>query len=183
MTIEHIELTQAYEATPAALADVAAEAIRALNHATVPGTGRLVHPSDVYDVIGSLERLAAMLPQAFGQLSMWLGHEALAGRVVADFGSYTGRTDEALAIAGLSLGGASGHALHVVDELKRAHGATAGWARDGWIGFDTAHFGDWWPEWPSTDPLAALERRRDWTLELVIAETESLAAQVKAKSS
>lgn len=62
------------------------------------------------------------------------------------------------------------------------HGGIS-WARDGWIGFDTAHFGDWWPEWPSTDPLAALERRRDWTLELVIAETEALAAQVKAKSS
>lgn len=40
--------------SPAELAEVAAEAIRAANHATFPGAGGLTWPSDAYDVIASL---------------------------------------------------------------------------------------------------------------------------------
>lgn len=38
----------------AGCADTAAEAIRALNYATLPGTGTLTGPADVYDVVGAL---------------------------------------------------------------------------------------------------------------------------------
>lgn len=91
--IEHIELRQAYEATPAALADVAAEAIRALNHATFGGRGRLAYPSSVYETVGSLQRAVGMLDQALDQLARFLEHEHQAGRVEADdLGQYAGRT-------------------------------------------------------------------------------------------
>jgi len=53
---------------PAVLAGQAAEAVRALNHATLPGTGRLVFPADAYDVTGQLALLAARLPQAEASL-------------------------------------------------------------------------------------------------------------------
>lgn len=48
---------------PARLAAEAAESVRALNHATRPGTGALVFPADAYDVTGQLALLAARLPQ------------------------------------------------------------------------------------------------------------------------
>jgi len=69
---EHIELREAYEATPGALADLAAEAIRALVHATRPGQARLTCPPDLADVLGSLRVLASRLTDAVVQLDAWL---------------------------------------------------------------------------------------------------------------
>ena len=43
---------------PAGLAGEAAEAVRGLNHATLPGAGGLVFPADAYDVTGQLALLA-----------------------------------------------------------------------------------------------------------------------------
>ncbi len=40
--------------SPAVLAGDAAEAVRVLNHATLPGSGGLVFPADAYDVTGQL---------------------------------------------------------------------------------------------------------------------------------
>ena len=42
---------------PARPADDAAVAIRALNHATMPGGGGLEFPADAYDITGSLSFL------------------------------------------------------------------------------------------------------------------------------
>jgi hypothetical protein len=67
----------------AAIADQAAEAIRALIHATQPAMSALEHPSDVYDVLGALETMAGRLPQTCGQLAGWLERQAEAGRVAA----------------------------------------------------------------------------------------------------
>lgn len=66
--------------TPAAtqrLADNAAEAIRALNHATLPADGfpGLQHPCDAYYLLGALQQLAFRLPQLLAQLSAYLQRE------------------------------------------------------------------------------------------------------------
>ncbi|MBK3582577.1 hypothetical protein JHN49_02190, partial [Streptomyces sp. MBT57] len=64
--------------TPGQLAGTASDAIRALNHATI-GPDRLgwEYPSDAYDVIGGLDQLVGMLPQALDQIARHI--ERLAG--------------------------------------------------------------------------------------------------------
>jgi hypothetical protein len=75
---------------PAALAGEAAEAVRALNHATLPGSGGLAFPADAYDVAGQLALLASRLPQALAQLHAFLHAEVKAGRVVIVAGDHAG---------------------------------------------------------------------------------------------
>jgi hypothetical protein len=75
--------------TPAALAEQAAEAIRALNHATIRGGG-YTYPSDVDRVIGSLTTLAQRLPQALRQAGQWLADQDCAGRIGDDRGGDPG---------------------------------------------------------------------------------------------
>ena len=106
--------------TPAELARQAAEAVRALNHATL--TGGYVTPSDVDAVVAVLEALAQRLPQALRQAATWLEAEHDAGRVGVD------DTDEVLlAMAkvtggfGAAIGAAS--TLHAV--LRGLHHETA----------------------------------------------------------
>ncbi|MHB1597251.1 MAG: hypothetical protein ACYCO9_23395 [Streptosporangiaceae bacterium] len=77
-------------ATPAELAGQAAEAVRALNHATLPGTGGLAYPADTYEVTGQLSVLAARLPQALAQLLTFLQGQAAAGRVAVVAGEHQG---------------------------------------------------------------------------------------------
>jgi hypothetical protein len=48
---------------PARLAEDAAQAIQALNHATLPGAEGLAEPTDVYAVLGSLTTLVSRLPK------------------------------------------------------------------------------------------------------------------------
>ena len=58
-------------------AETAAEAVRALNHATIwPGPDGYQEPADVDAVLGHLATLAAYLPQALDQAERWL-YEAL----------------------------------------------------------------------------------------------------------
>jgi hypothetical protein len=85
---------------PARLAAEAAEAVRALNHATLPGAGALVFPADAYDVTGQLALLASRLPQALAQLLAFLQAEVKAGRVVIVAGDHAG--DPAAALAALT---------------------------------------------------------------------------------
>jgi hypothetical protein len=66
------------QGSPAALAADAAEAVRALNHATLPGSGGLAFPADAYDVTGALSLLASRLPQALAQLLAFLQAEVKA---------------------------------------------------------------------------------------------------------
>lgn len=111
--------------SPARLADQAAEAIRALNHAT-RGDG-LEYPADVYDVVASLKLMEQRLPQLYGQLASFLTAENEAGRVAHDTGEpsspYVTETIAALAAARLS-------SAATAEALDDAHNACAGLKRD-----------------------------------------------------
>ena len=67
-------------------AEAAAEAVRALNHATLRHGDPAGYewPSDVDAVIGQLQLLAERLPQALQQAQGWLLDQLLAGRVGHD---------------------------------------------------------------------------------------------------
>ena len=71
---------------PARHADAAAEAIRALNHATLRhgDPAGYAWPCDVDAVIGELQLLAERLPQALTQAREWLADQLVAGRVGHD---------------------------------------------------------------------------------------------------
>ena len=65
-----------------ALARAAAEAVRALNHATLGGG--LGQPSDAYAVLGELSLTASRIPQLLGQVGRWLAAALAAGRLISD---------------------------------------------------------------------------------------------------
>jgi hypothetical protein len=71
-------------------ANIAAEAIRGLNHATQPCGDALTGPTDVYDALTGLELLATRIPQALTQLQRYLAHEHAAGRVLIVDGPHVG---------------------------------------------------------------------------------------------
>jgi acyl-CoA reductase-like NAD-dependent aldehyde dehydrogenase len=62
---------EAVHRSPCQLAEEAAEAIRALNHATTWGAG-YQRPADVDATVGGLLTLASRLSQALDQASSWL---------------------------------------------------------------------------------------------------------------
>jgi hypothetical protein len=66
-------------------AQQAAEAIRAINHATIRTVG--YGPNDVYDIVAELGVLTERLPQAFGQLARILEQLNNNGHVEFDPGS------------------------------------------------------------------------------------------------
>jgi hypothetical protein len=114
-------------------ADTAAEAVRALNHATVFTDGGLTGPGDVYDVLGSLATLAARLPQALSQLQAFLTREHTAGRVQILDGQHTGDPAAAIADVARWLTCAAGSADTLREALEQAHTTltcTAGPAQD-----------------------------------------------------
>ena len=117
--------------TITALAQITAEAIRALNHATFPRAG-LSEPATVHRVLGELATAANRLPQLCSQLARWLDAENTAGRLTHDTGLMPApvhfvmaRLENASRYAGL-LGGA----------LDDAQQATAGLYRPGGGGAD-----------------------------------------------
>jgi hypothetical protein len=101
--------------TPAELADQAAELVRALNHATLPGAGGLTYPADAYSLLANLAVLVVRLPQALTQTETFLARELAAGRVVIVHGEHVGDPDDAVARAGeyLNTARAAVHRLHV----------------------------------------------------------------------
>jgi hypothetical protein len=101
--------------SPAGLADQAAELVRALNHATLPGAGGLSYPGDVYSVLIALSVLAGRLPQALAQTETFLVAQLTAGRIVIVDGAHTGDPDAAVAEAEeyLNTARAAAHRLHV----------------------------------------------------------------------
>lgn len=113
--------------TPAGQAETAAEAIRALNHTTLPGADGLVWPSDVCDVLGHLETLAARLPQALSQLETWLDAETENGRVVIVEGEHAGDPAAAAATVGHWTDTATEAAGVLQHALEQAHAALT-WA-------------------------------------------------------
>lgn len=73
--------------TPAQLADAAAEAVRALNHATLSRKAAgWEYPGDAYSAVAGLSALAMMLPQALGQLEGFVGALGDADRLQSDKG-------------------------------------------------------------------------------------------------
>jgi hypothetical protein len=106
--------------SPAALAGQAAEAVRALNHATLPGTGGLIFPADAYDVTGQLALLASRLPQALAQLLAFLQTEIAAGRVVIVSGDHAGDPATVLAAVTASLDQAVASARRLHQALDAA---------------------------------------------------------------
>lgn len=98
----------------------AAEAIRALNHATLPSTGYR-WPSDVDAVIGELETLADRLLQALGQAANWLEQALEADRVGHDGGADVAET---VLTAVEWLGDASSSVLTLAYQLRYARGYT-----------------------------------------------------------
>jgi hypothetical protein len=103
-------------AGPAALARAAAEAIRALNHATLGGDG-LEQPADAYEVLGELSLTASRLPQLLGQVGRWLAAALAAGQLGCDDG-----TDPAGAVSGawLFISDARGSAAALARDLSHA---------------------------------------------------------------
>ena len=120
------------DATITALAQITAEAIRALNHATFPRAA-LSEPGTVYRVLGELATAANRLPQLLTQLARWLDEENTAGRLAHDSGSLPdamqyvrARLDQNAPRYAALLGGA----------LDDAQQATAGLYRPGQDGED-----------------------------------------------
>ena len=114
-------------ASPAQWAEEAAEAIRTLNHATLPWAGELTEPAEIYAVLGSLATLTSRLPQALSALQSFLAREQTAGRVQIVDGEHAG--DPAAAVASLTgqLSGAASSAEALQHALEQAH-ATVTWA-------------------------------------------------------
>lgn len=108
---------------PAALASSAAEAIRALNHATLDAHGRdgWTYPGDAYDVIGALDRMAGGLNQALEQVWMLLSGLAADGHVRSDRGDI----DQPMTEARAALDDARAAADRLTVALSRAHAATS----------------------------------------------------------
>ncbi|HUZ35997.1 MAG TPA: hypothetical protein VMV17_06690 [Streptosporangiaceae bacterium] len=110
-------------ATPAELAGQAAEAVRALNHATLPGAGGLEYPADAYEVTGQLSVLAARLPQALAQLLAFLADQASAGAITVVAGQHAGDPAAMLAAvtADLDAAAASARRLHQALDAGQNH--------------------------------------------------------------
>lgn len=116
----------------AGCADTAAEAILALNYATLPAAGTLTGPADVYEVTGALASLTGRLPQALSQLQTFLAGEHTAGRVRVVDGPHTGDPTAGLAECDrwLSCAAAAADTLrHALEQTHAALSCTAGPAR------------------------------------------------------
>ena len=106
-------------------ADAAAEAIRALNHATLstaPVTPGYVWPSDIDATVGNLGRLAAYLHQALAQAEEWLYRAVNEGRVGHDSGGDPGH---AVVRAAVELAQAQGAVVLLRRSLDAAQAETA----------------------------------------------------------
>jgi hypothetical protein len=104
------------QASPAALARTAAEAVRTLNHTTLGGDG-LEQPSDAYEVLGELSTAASRIPQLLGQVGTWLAAALAAGQLGCDDG-----TDPAAAVSGawLFISDARASAASLARDLEHA---------------------------------------------------------------
>ena len=69
------------DATITALAEITAEAIRVLNHATFPRAAGLSDPATVNRVAGQLATAAERLPQLCRQLTAWTRTQYESGRL------------------------------------------------------------------------------------------------------
>jgi hypothetical protein len=107
-------MTGFIEKTPAQLADVAAEAIRSLNHATLPADREegWEFPADAYSVVGNLGTLVMRLPQALEQLTEFVERLDAGGHVRADGGDTGDRM--------VALRAGTGDAVAAAERLRAA---------------------------------------------------------------
>lgn len=73
--------------SPAELADAAYEAVRALNHATMPWEQLTGDADELYQVVGRLAALLHITPQALRQAATWAARAQRDGRVGVDAAS------------------------------------------------------------------------------------------------
>ncbi|MER7488737.1 hypothetical protein ABTY20_23090 [Streptomyces sp. NPDC126497] len=106
--------------TPDQLADAAAEAVRALAHATLsrPAAG-WQYPDEARNVVANLAILAERLPQALGQVESFIGAHEDAGRLRSEHGP-DDLAQRLLAFHG-AVAGAIRHARALEAALGRAH--------------------------------------------------------------
>ena len=106
----------------AEVADLVAEGIRYLNHATLGGAGGLEQPADIDRLISALATMASRLPQLFRQAEVNLDRIAEAPGVYDDRGH-----DAAQTVGSVSMGlrSASASADMLLESLHIAHQASA----------------------------------------------------------
>lgn len=109
-------MTDTHPATIADLADTAAEAIRALNHASLDGRSIDLH--ELYHALGALATLADRLPQACRQLAAALDGRSLTADDATDADYYATLVRNRLAAS-------AGLARQAGAELAIAHQAAA----------------------------------------------------------
>lgn len=112
--------------TPQETAQAAAEAIRSLNHTTMPGAAEL-DVTDVYGLLAELGLLAGRLPQLFGQLEATVDRRVETGQVAIVDGPQAGDPVAAAAICGHWLAAASGAAAELARRVDAAQQALT-WA-------------------------------------------------------
>ena len=108
----------------------AAEALRAVNHTTIPGESALRWPSDACDELGALTVLAVRLPQALRQLAAFFDRELQAGHIRVVAGEFADDPLAAVAAAGHYLEQAAALATQLAEALTHAQTATSGMAAD-----------------------------------------------------
>lgn len=105
---------------PSELADAAAEAVRALNHATQSTRPGWEYPSDAYDVVGDLLTMTHRLPQLLEQVDAHIRRLAGGDHIRSDRGG-NGADEVAAALDGLAR--ASEDAVTMAAALDTVHGA------------------------------------------------------------
>src|SRR5688500_3587155 len=108
----------------AVAAERAAESFRELNYATAD----LRCPGEVYEVLGGLMSMAEQVPQACGQLALWLEREADNGRLRARGGPFLDDVPATVASASEWLTRAAGHAEQLRHAFANAQAAVGGLA-------------------------------------------------------
>lgn len=109
---------------PADMADTAYQAVRALNHATLPAQCEMTGHEELYRVVGSLAALLRITPQALRQAAAWATREERAGRLSVDAASPVGPAETAARID-RALGEAAASAAVAARRADMAHQAAA----------------------------------------------------------
>jgi len=109
---------------PADLAEAAYEAVRALNHATLPAQCELADHLDLCRVLGSLSALLHASPQALRQAGDWLAREQQHATVRVDA---AGPESPATTVGAIvtALSDAADALTHSARRVDRAHEAAA----------------------------------------------------------
>jgi hypothetical protein len=106
-------------------AELAAQAIRLLNHATRHDRGGLKYPADADRVTTELGILVSRLPQLLSQIAGWYEAEQAAGRLTVEYGPFEGYPVRAVSAVRTMMFNAAGIAEDLHAALEHAHRITA----------------------------------------------------------